>query len=65
MTSYEATNAIYEIINSGIISEEVETALTEVADCICEKGFDKCPAECLRYCKLDECPNVDVCHGQA
>ena len=59
MTRYEAVNIIYEVINSGIIDEELEENLTEAASCICENSFEKCPAECLMYCKLDECVNAE------
>lgn len=58
MTRYEAKHKLYDIINSGIVSEEVEEALDEIADSICRNEFEKCPQECLRYCKLDECPNA-------
>ena len=60
MNRYEAVHAIYEIINSGILREDVEDKLTEIADCICEEGFEPCPVENLRFCKLDECPHVET-----
>ena len=58
MNRYEAVGVICKIINSGIISEDVEDELNELIDCICERGFEPCPNECLRLCKLDECPNA-------
>lgn len=56
MTRYEAKMAILEVINSGILDMELEGDLAEVVDCICDNSFEPCPAECLRYCKRDECP---------
>lgn len=56
MTRYEAKMAILEVINSGILDMALEGDLTEVVNCICGDGFGPCPAECLRYCKQDECP---------
>lgn len=60
MTRQEAMEAIYEVINSGILYEELEDKLTEVVEHICDNDFEICPKECLRYCKLDECPNAEV-----
>lgn len=59
MTRYEAMSVIYEVINSGIIDSELEEELTEVVNHICDDDFDVCPKECLRHCKLDECPNAE------
>jgi hypothetical protein len=61
MTRYEAKNVIYDVINSGIISEDLEENLVEVANCICDNGFEICPEEYLRYCKRDECDNAEEC----
>ncbi len=58
MTRYEAVHAIYDVINSGILHQELEENLAEAAGCICENSFEQCPAECLRLCKLDECPHA-------
>ncbi len=58
MTRYEAKQAVYEIINSGILDMSLEGDLVELVNCLCEDSFDPCPEECLRYCKLDECPHV-------
>lgn len=60
MTRYEAREAIYEVINSGILNEELEERLTEVAECICDNDFETCPQDCLRYCKKDECENAEL-----
>ena len=60
MTRYEAMNAICDVINSGILSEECEEKLTEVVNCICEDGFETCPKECLKYCKKDECEHAEA-----
>ena len=42
MTRKEATESIYKVINSGIIDRDLEDKLTEVSNCICDNGFDKC-----------------------
>ena len=59
MTRYEAGRAIYDVINSGILGPELKEDLTEMANCICGNSFEQCPAECLRQCQLDECPNAE------
>jgi hypothetical protein len=59
MTRFEASHIIYDIINSGIISEELEDELAEIVSCICENSFEICPSEVLRYCKMDECDNAE------
>lgn len=60
MTRYEAVSAICDVINSGIISDELTETLAEVVNCICDHDFEKCPKECLRLCKLDECPYIET-----
>ena len=58
MTRSEASYVIYEIINSGIISEKLEEELEDVANAICEDSFEKCSGqECERYC--DGCEFFD------
>lgn len=42
MTMNEAVMVIYEVINSGIISEELEQELTDVAHSICSNSFSDC-----------------------
>lgn len=42
MTRNEAVKIIYEVINSGIISEELEQELTDVAHSICSDSFENC-----------------------
>lgn len=42
MTRNEAVMVIYEVINSGIISEELEQELTDVAHSICSNSFSDC-----------------------
>jgi len=58
MIRSDASYTIYEVINSGIISNELEERLQEVADAICENSFEKCSSECQRFCEgcefLDE-----------
>ena len=63
MTRYEAKEAIYKVINSGILSDELECELTDVCNCLCEVGFDDCTGDCLRYCKKDECKHVNDCNS--
>lgn len=60
MTRYEAKNVIYTVINSGILDFELESDLTEVANCICDDSFEECPKYCLAACKLDECDHAEV-----
>ena len=60
MDRYEAREAIYKVINSGLLSEDIEWDLTAVANHICDNDFDTCPKECLRLCKKDECPNAEA-----
>lgn len=59
MTRYEAEHAIYNVISSAILNAELEDTLVEVANCICENDFAPCPVECLKYCKMDECPHTN------
>lgn len=59
MTRYEAMHAIYEVINSGIIESKLEETLSQVVNHICDDDFEICPKECLKHCKLDECPNAE------
>lgn len=49
MDRFTAKDTIYKIINSGIISEELEEELVEVANCICF-GFEEC-SEPSPYCE--------------
>lgn len=42
MTREKAQNIIYKIINSGIVSEEIEEELNELANTICYGEFEKC-----------------------
>ena len=43
MTRKEAVEAIYNVINSGIIDDELNDQLTEVCNCLCgHSEFDKC-----------------------
>lgn len=45
MTRNEAVQAIYEVINSGIIDAELEETLTEVCSRICEDDWEKCEVD--------------------
>ena len=52
MTRKEAVNAIYEVINSGILDMDLEDKLTEACNCICEDAWEDCkPSECTVYCE--------------
>lgn len=59
MTREDAKKIIYEVINSGIISEELEQELTDVANFICSDGFEKCKTT-SPYCEDCEHKNVDL-----
>jgi hypothetical protein len=45
MTRREAVNVIYSLINSGVLCDDINEQLNEVANCICYEGFDKCEAD--------------------
>ena len=45
MTRKEAILAIYEVINSGIVSDELSDKLSEVCDCICNNDFINCEVD--------------------
>ena len=49
MTREDAKQIIYQLINSGILSEELEEKLEEVAKHICANDFEKCNG--TPYCK--------------
>lgn len=55
MTRAEASKLIYEIINSGIVSDEIEQGLTELANILCYGEFEKCD-ESSPYC--DNCKHL-------
>ena len=42
MTREKAQSIIYTIINSGIVSEEIEEELNELANTICYGEFEEC-----------------------
>lgn len=50
LTREKAQHIIYEIINSGIVSEEIEEGLNELANTICYGEFEKCEAT-SPYCE--------------
>lgn len=52
MTRAEASKLIYEIINSGIVPEEIEEGLTDLANTLCYGEFEGCE-ETSPYC--DNC----------
>lgn len=51
MTRQEAIQAIYKVINSGILDLELEEELTEVCNHICANSFEPCESEeCDCHC---------------
>ena len=50
MTRAEASEIIYKIINSGIVSDEIEEELTELANTLCYGEFEEC-SETSPYCE--------------
>lgn len=52
MTRKEAVEAIYKVINSGIIDIELEEELTDVCEHICSGEYEQCDSEeCDCYCE--------------
>lgn len=54
MTRDDAIHIIYEIINSGIITEELSDDLTKVCNHICNDDFEMCeypPEGHTNYCE--------------
>lgn len=49
MTREEAKMIIYELINSGILAEDLEDKLVDIAQRICADDFDKCVG--TEYCE--------------
>ena len=39
MSRKEAKELLYKLINSGVLSEDIEEALTELANAICENSI--------------------------
>lgn len=55
MTRFEATQTICEVINSGIISDELEERLQDVVNCICDDSFEECSDKEFDSCYCDGC----------
>ena len=55
MKRHEAKEAIYKVINSGIISDELEEELTEVANHICDNDFEECDGDDFDSCYCEGC----------
>lgn len=53
MTREEAKDILYQLINSGILDEELQANLEELAEHICQNDFEECVGN--EYCKADEC----------
>jgi hypothetical protein len=49
MTREEAVNVLYTLINSGVLDEELEESLGEIATHICNNDFEKCKGN--PYCE--------------
>ena len=45
MSRKEAKELLYKLINSGVFSEDIEEALTELANAICENSLANCAAD--------------------
>ena len=61
MTREKAQHIIYEIINSGIVSEEIEEGLNELANTICYGDFEDCETT-SQYCEgCRHKSGVDLC----
>ena len=45
MSRKEAKELLYKLINSGVFSEDIEEALTELANAICENSIANCAAD--------------------
>ena len=45
MSRKEAKELLYKLINSGVFSEDIEEALTELANAICENIIANCAAD--------------------
>lgn len=45
MTRKQATEILFRLINSGILSEDVENELQTLANVICQGEFDKCEVD--------------------
>lgn len=48
MTREDANKILYELINSGILDEELEAKLVEITKHICADDFEKCVG--TEYC---------------
>ena len=55
MTRQEAKQAICEVINSGIISDDLEERLTQVANHICDNDFEDCNGNDFDSCYCEGC----------
>lgn len=45
MSRKEAKELLYRLINSGVLSEDIEEALTELANAICVNSIANCAAD--------------------
>ena len=49
MTREEAVNVLYSLINSGVLDEEIEESLGDIANHICNNDFEECKGN--PYCQ--------------
>lgn len=58
MTRQQAKEIIYKVINSGILSIELEEELTEVANGICDDSFEQCNGADFDCCYCEDCKHL-------
>ena len=61
LTREKAQSIIYEIINSGIVSEEIEEGLNELANTICYGEFEKCESTSPYFEGCRHLSGVELC----
>lgn len=49
MTREEAVNVLYTLVNSGVLDEEIEESLGDIANHICNNDFEECKGN--PYCE--------------
>ena len=59
MSRKEAKELLYRLINSGVLSEDIEEALTELANAICENSIANCAADKCSYGAPNYCDGCE------
>lgn len=59
MTRTEARAVIYKVVNSGILDIDLEGDLTEVANHICDDGWENCTVQTYQF-ECVECKHSDI-----